>query len=35
MLSNLSMKNKLLFTVLPFTLLIYLVTVLLVYYSSK
>jgi methyl-accepting chemotaxis protein len=35
MLSNLSMKNKLLFTVLPLTLLIYLATVLLVYYSSK
>jgi methyl-accepting chemotaxis protein len=35
MLSNLSMKNKLLFTVLPLTLLIYLATVLLVYFSSK
>ena len=35
MLSKLSMKNKLLFTVLPLTLLIYLATVLLVYYSSK
>ncbi len=35
MLSNLSMKNKLLFTVLPLMLLIYLATVLLVYYSSK
>jgi methyl-accepting chemotaxis protein len=35
MLSNLSMKNKLLFTVLPLMLLIYLATVLLVYYQSK
>ncbi|MDX1296810.1 MAG: methyl-accepting chemotaxis protein [Pseudomonas sp.] len=35
MLSNLSMKNKLLFTVLPITLLIYLATILLVYFSSK
>lgn len=35
MLSNLSMKSKLLFTVLPLTLLIYLATVLLVYSSSK
>jgi methyl-accepting chemotaxis protein len=35
MLSNLSMKNKLLFTVLPLTLVIYLATVLLVYLSSK
>lgn len=35
MLSNLSMKNKLLFTVLPLMLLIYLATVLLVYYSGK
>lgn len=35
MLSNLSMKNKLLFTVLPLTLVIYLATVLLVYFSSK
>ncbi|WXL25841.1 methyl-accepting chemotaxis protein [Ectopseudomonas mendocina] len=35
MLSNLTMKNKLLFTVLPLTLLIYLATVLLVYFSSK
>lgn len=35
MLANLSMKNKLLLTVLPLTLVIYLVTVLLVYQSSK
>lgn len=35
MLSNLSMKNKLLFTVLPLMLLIYLATVLLVYHSNK
>lgn len=35
MLSNLSMKNKLLFTVLPLTLLIYLATVTLVYLSSR
>lgn len=35
MLYNMSMKNKLLFTVLPLFLLIYLVTVLLVYQSSK
>ncbi len=35
MLCNLSMKNKLLFTVLPLMLLIYLATVLLVYYQSK
>lgn len=35
MLSNLSMKNKLLCTILPLVLLIYLATVLLVYFSSK
>ncbi len=35
MLANLSLKNKLLLTILPLTLLIYLVTVLLVYQSSK
>ncbi|MCY1285759.1 Methyl-accepting chemotaxis protein (MCP) signaling domain protein [compost metagenome] len=35
MLSSLSMKNKLLCTILPLILLIYLATVLLVYHSSK
>ncbi len=35
MLSSLSMKNKLLCTILPLVLLIYLATVLLVYHSSK
>ncbi|SDI13326.1 methyl-accepting chemotaxis protein [Pseudomonas panipatensis] len=35
MLANLSLKNKLLLTILPLTLIIYLVTVLLVYQSSK
>lgn len=35
MLANLSLKNKLLFTILPLTLLIYLATILLVYQSSR
>ncbi|RJG13638.1 methyl-accepting chemotaxis protein [Pseudomonas cavernicola] len=35
MLANLSMKNKLLLTILPLTLLVYLSTVLMVYRSSK
>ncbi|MDH4555616.1 methyl-accepting chemotaxis protein [Pseudomonas sp. BN417] len=35
MLANLSLKNKLLLTVLPLTILVYLATVLLVYQSSK
>lgn len=35
MLANLSLKNKLLFTILPLTLLVYLATILLVYQSSR